>query len=110
MENIEKYRHLNSYLKNKFGERTLKFSNDNTGKLICRDYNSADFTNAVLLLNKYNIDVVVHIMVGLPGENFDDIKKTVKFLNNHSIQGLKIHSKERGLFQGMDYTTTNNNS
>jgi len=31
-------------------------------------------------------------MVGLPSENFDDIKETVKFLNNHSIQGLKIHS------------------
>ena len=25
MENIERYRHLNSYLKNKFGERTLKY-------------------------------------------------------------------------------------
>ena len=31
-------------------------------------------------------------MVGLPGENFDDVKNTVNFINNHSIQGLKIHS------------------
>lgn len=31
-------------------------------------------------------------MVGLPGENFDNIKNTVNFINNHSIQGLKIHS------------------
>ena len=31
-------------------------------------------------------------MVGLPGENFDDIKNNVNFINNHSIQGLKIHS------------------
>ena len=73
-------------------ELGLQTSNDITGKLICRGYNSLDFTNAVLLLNKYNIDVVAHIMVGLPGETFDDIKETVKFLNNHSIQGLKIHS------------------
>ena len=31
-------------------------------------------------------------MVGLPKETFDDIKNTVKFINQHNIQGLKIHS------------------
>lgn len=31
-------------------------------------------------------------MVGLPNENLDDIKNTVKFINSHKIQGLKIHS------------------
>ena len=33
MENIERYRHLNSYLKNKFGERTLKICID--GNFTC---------------------------------------------------------------------------
>ena len=42
--------------------------------------------------DKYNIDVVTHIMVGLPGETQKDIEKTVEFINNHNIQGLKIHS------------------
>ena len=73
-------------------ELGLQTSNNETGKLICRGYNSSDFTNAVLLLNKYNIDVVAHIMIGLPSENFESIKDTVNFLNNHNIQGLKIHS------------------
>ena len=73
-------------------ELGLQTSNENTGKIINRCYTDEQFSAAVSLLNKYNIDVVTHIMVGLPGENFDDIKKTVKFLNNHSIQGLKIHS------------------
>lgn len=73
-------------------ELGLQTSNNKTGKLICRGYNSSDFTNAVLLLNKYNIDVVAHIMIGLPSENFESIKDTVNFLNNHNIQGLKIHS------------------
>ena len=31
-------------------------------------------------------------MVGLPNETEQDIKNTVDFLNNHNIQGLKIHS------------------
>lgn len=73
-------------------ELGLQTSNENTGKIINRCYTDEQFSAAVSLLNKYNIDVITHIMVGLPGENFDDIKNTVNFINNHSIQGLKIHS------------------
>ena len=73
-------------------ELGLQTSNDQTSKLINKCCYSKDFTNAVNLLNKYNIDIVTHIMVGLPNENFDDIKNTVYFINKHNIQGLKIHS------------------
>lgn len=73
-------------------ELGLQTSNDNTGNLINRGYTSNQFTKAVKLLNKYNIDIVTHIMVGLPGETFDDVKNTVDFINAHSIQGIKIHS------------------
>ena len=73
-------------------ELGLQTSNDETGKLINRRYLSKEFTNAVELLNKYNIDVVAHIMVGLPNETKKDLKNTVEFINKHNIQGLKIHS------------------
>ena len=73
-------------------ELGLQTSNDETGKLIHRGYSSNDFTKAVELLNKYNIDVVTHIMVGLPNETIEDLKNTVEFINKHKIQGLKIHS------------------
>jgi len=73
-------------------ELGLQTSNDETGKILNRGYTSADFTKAVELLNKYNIDVVTHIMVGLPNETFEDLKNTVDFINKHNIQGLKIHS------------------
>ncbi len=73
-------------------ELGLQTSNDNTAKLINRGYASSEFTKAVNLLNKYEIDVVTHIMVGLPNETFEDIKKTVAFINKHNIQGIKIHS------------------
>ena len=72
-------------------ELGLQTSNDETGKLINRGYSSQQFSKAVDLLNKYNIDVVTHIMVGLPNESFYDIKNTVDFINTHNIQGLKIH-------------------
>ena len=73
-------------------ELGLQTANDNTGKLINRGYSSTQFTDAVTLLNDYGIDVVAHIMIGLPGENFEDLKNTVSFINAHTLQGLKIHS------------------
>lgn len=73
-------------------ELGLQTSNDKTGVLINRGYTSKQFTYAVGLLNKYKIDVVTHLMVGLPGEDFEDIKNSVDFINSHNIQGLKIHS------------------
>lgn len=73
-------------------ELGLQTSNDDIGKLINRGYSSSQFTKAVELLNKYDIDIVVHMMIGLPNENLDDIKNTVNFINNHNIQGIKIHS------------------
>lgn len=73
-------------------ELGLQTSNDETGKVINRGYNSEVFTNAVNILNKYNIDIVTHIMVGLPTETKQDLENTVNFINSHNIQGLKIHS------------------
>lgn len=70
----------------------LQTANDETARIINRGYPSKVFTEAIELLNKYNIDIVTHIMVGLPNETFEDIKNTVKFINKHNIQGIKIHS------------------
>ena len=95
---------INSYMpKHKvFVELGLQTSNDNTAKIINRGYESSVFTDAVKILNKYNIPVICHIMVGLPTEqelikvdNFDVFKAivdTVNFINKHNISGLKIHS------------------
>lgn len=73
-------------------ELGLQTSNDKTGILLNRGYSSLDFTKAVKLLNKYNIDIVAHIMIGLPGETFKDLENTINFINAHNIQGIKIHS------------------
>lgn len=73
-------------------ELGLQTSNNDTGKLINRLYTSEQFTKAVQILSKYNIDVVTHIMVGLPNETREDIKNTIDFVNSHKLQGIKIHS------------------
>ncbi|MGN1013159.1 MAG: TIGR01212 family radical SAM protein [Clostridia bacterium] len=73
-------------------ELGLQTSNDITGDFINRKYSSEDFSKAVNLLNKYDIDVVTHIMIGLPNETLKDLEQTVNFINSHKIKGLKIHS------------------
>lgn len=73
-------------------ELGLQTANETTSQFINRGYTNLNFTNAVNLLNKYNIDVVTHIMVGLPNEAQKDLENTIKFINNHKINGLKIHS------------------
>lgn len=72
-------------------ELGLQTSNNEIGKIINRGYTSEQFTEAVRILNKYNIDVVAHIMVGLPNESKEDVINTVDFLNKHKLQGVKIH-------------------
>lgn len=85
---------INEY-KNKYYvcvELGLQISNNKIGNLINRCYDSMQFSNAVNLLRKYNIDVVAHIMVGLPEETREDVQNTVDFINKHDVQGVKIHS------------------
>ncbi len=64
-------------------EKTLKFIN--------RGHDLKNFENAVKELQKRNIEIVVHIINGLPGETKDDMLETVKYLNNLNINGIKIH-------------------
>ncbi len=73
-------------------ELGLQTSNENTAKLLNLQYTKKQFTSAVNLCNQYNFDVIAHIMIGLPGETIEDIKNTVDFINQHDIQGIKIHS------------------
>lgn len=73
-------------------ELGLQTANDDIGQILNRHYTTKQFIDAVELLNKYNIDVVVHVMIGLPNETEESIKETVELINSLNIQGIKIHS------------------
>lgn len=90
----EKIKLIKSYSKKYYVwvELGLQTANENTSKIINRGFNNFCFSNAVNLLNKYKIDCIVHLMIGLPGETNSDLEKTIQFINKHNIQGLKIHS------------------
>lgn len=73
-------------------ELGFQTANENTGKIINRGYTNKNFVDAVNLLKTAGIDVVAHIMVGLPNENLNDVLNTVDFINSQKIMGVKIHS------------------
>lgn len=73
-------------------ELGLQTSNEKTAKFINRGYENAVFTAAVQMLKQYSIEVVTHIMIGLPDETMDDLANTIDFVNRHSIDGIKIHN------------------
>ncbi|MCT4612277.1 MAG: TIGR01212 family radical SAM protein [Clostridia bacterium] len=72
-------------------ELGLQTINENTAKLINRGYNLDVFESAIQKLEDANIDKVIHVITGLPNETSFDVIKTIKYLNNLSIQGIKIH-------------------
>lgn len=72
-------------------ELGLQTSNEKTAIKINRGYNLKVFERAVKNLRKINIDVVTHIIFGLPGETKEDMLNTIKYISNQDIQGVKYH-------------------
>ncbi len=73
-------------------ELGLQTANDNVAKTINRGYPLTTYLRAAELLKKYNIPFVTHMIIGLPGEDADDTKKTIDTINNSGSWGIKIHS------------------
>ena len=72
-------------------ELGLQTIHESTSKLINRGHTLEQFEDAVLELRKRNIDVVVHIINGLPFETKEMMLDTIRYLNKLDIQGIKIH-------------------
>ena len=72
-------------------ELGLQTIHESTSILINRGHTLEQFEEAVLELRKRNINVVVHIINGLPFETKEMMLNTIKYLNKLDIQGIKIH-------------------
>lgn len=72
-------------------ELGLQTIHDKTATLINRGHTLNQFLKAVNELRKRNINVVVHIINGLPYETKEMMLETIKYLSKLDIQGIKIH-------------------
>lgn len=77
-----------TYLTVELGLQTI---HEKTSLLINRCHTLECFYNMVEKLRSRDINVVVHIINGLPYETKEMMIETVKYLNKLDIQGIKIH-------------------
>lgn len=73
-------------------ELGLQTIHEHTAKLINRKTELKEFKDAISRLREIGIEIVVHIINGLPYESKEDMLETIKFINTLDIQGVKIHS------------------
>ena len=69
----------------------LQTIHEKTAKLINRGHSLECFNECINELRKRNINVVVHIINGLPYETKEEMIETIKYVSNLDIQGIKIH-------------------
>ena len=71
-------------------ELGLQTIHPKTAHFIRRGYELPVFEQAVQKLRAIHIPVIVHMILGLPGESTKDILDTVYYLNAQDIQGVKL--------------------
>lgn len=71
-------------------ELGLQTIHEDTAQMIHRGYTLSCFERAVSELRKRKIDVIVHTILGLPGEGEKEVLESVHYLNGMDIQGIKL--------------------
>lgn len=71
-------------------ELGLQTIHERTAAYIRRGYPLSCFEETVKALRQRDLDVIVHTILGLPGESRQDILETMEYLNRRDIQGIKL--------------------
>ena len=72
-------------------ELGLQTIHDSTSKLINRGHDYNEFLKGLEKLKAKNIKVIVHIINGLPGGDYNMMMETAKAVANMGVDGIKIH-------------------
>lgn len=79
-----------SALKPIWVELGLQTVHEDTARFIRRGYDLPVFERAIHDLRNAGITVIVHTILGLPGESRKQMLQTVNYLNTQDIQGIKF--------------------
>lgn len=73
-------------------ELGMQSVNEKTISLINRGYRHEEFDKGLLKLKNLGINILVHIIVGLPYEVMGDYLADISYINSRKIWGVKIHN------------------
>lgn len=71
-------------------ELGLQTIHEKTAQYIRRGYPLSSFDKAVGSLKRLGIEVIVHMIIGLPGETHEQIFETAKYISNSGADGIKL--------------------
>ncbi|HHU73972.1 MAG TPA: TIGR01212 family radical SAM protein [Clostridiales bacterium] len=71
-------------------ELGLQTIHERTAQFIRRGYSLATFDEAVKNLHQRKITIIVHTILGLPGESKKDILESISYLGKQKVQGIKL--------------------
>lgn len=85
-----------------FGLQTI---HEKTAKYIRRGYPLSVYDEAVKRLREIGVQVIVHVILGLPKESIEDMKKTVSYIGKSGATGIKLQLLHviKGTDLEMDY-------
>lgn len=84
-------------------ELGLQTIHEKTAEYIRRGYALEVYDQAVKELKRYNIPVITHVILGLPGESREDMLTTVDYVGRTGTQGIKLQLLH--VLQGTDLET-----
>jgi len=56
-----------------------------------RGHSHEDTLSAVEILSRHGINICLHVIIGIPGETWNDIIETAETVSSLPVQGVKIH-------------------
>jgi len=71
-------------------ELGLQTIHERTAEYIRRGYPLSSYDRAVKELHARGIEVIVHVILGLPGESAEDMKETVRYAAGSGADGIKL--------------------
>lgn len=71
-------------------ELGLQTIHERTAEYIRRGYPLPVYDEAVVKLKKIGVQVIVHVILGLPGESAEDIKETISYVGRSGADGIKL--------------------
>lgn len=71
-------------------ELGLQTCHDRTAELFHRGYPRSVFEDSMHALSDLSIPVIVHVILGLPGETPEDMYETIRYLNSFHPFGIKL--------------------
>ncbi len=72
-------------------ELGLQSAHDETLRRLNRGHDAACFAEAVRRAAAFGLEVVAHVILGLPGEGPEEMAATARFLAGLPLQGVKLH-------------------